>query len=456
MIAGCVWAHVGSPDIFLQGKAGPYPVLVAVRPPNVIPGVARVEVRALSDGVNRVEVFPTPVSGEAAKHPPAADLAQRSHADQHYFEASVWLMSLGSWEVHVRVNGANGLGELLVPVPALALKTRAMSSGVSWFLAFMMVFLTVGMVAIVGAGVREAQTEPGLTSRPWTARSLGAMAASSAVLLGTLWMGGRWWAEDDAINRRKVYVPLSAEATLDHADHMSVHIIDPGWTKLRRLDDLVPDHGHLMHLFLVRWPGMDEVFHLHPEQLAAGYFGLNVPSLPAGRYRLYCDIVHDSGIPETAVGDVNLPDVQGKPMTGDDSGGAIQFDANELGGGYRMVMLEPRGAVPPTQVELFTFAIAGPDGKPVNDLEPYMGMGGHAEFIKTDGSVFAHVHPTGSVPMASVEVASPEAMMQMHGMKPGPTVSFPYGVPTAGHYRIFVQMKRAGKVYTGGFRLDVK
>ena len=87
----------------------------------------------------------------------------------------------------------------------------------------------------------------------------------------------------------------------------------------------------------------------------------------------------------------------------------------------------------------------------MDDLEPYMGMGGHAEFIKEDGSVFAHVHPTGSVPMASVAVASPAAMMAMHETKPGSVVSFPYGVPTPGKYRIFVQMKRAGKVETGGF-----
>jgi hypothetical protein len=112
---------------------------------------------------------------------------------------------------------------------------------------------------------------------------------------------------------------------------------------------------------------------------------------------------------------------------------------------------DPSKTIGATQLNLFSFEITGLDGNPVNDLEPYMGMGGHAEFIKTDGSVFAHVHPTGSVPMASVAVASPEAMMAMHEMKPGPVVSFPYGVPTPGTYKVFVQMKRAGKVETGAF-----
>ena len=35
-------AHVGSPDVFLEADAGPYRLLVTVRPPHAIPGVADV------------------------------------------------------------------------------------------------------------------------------------------------------------------------------------------------------------------------------------------------------------------------------------------------------------------------------------------------------------------------------------------------------------------------------
>jgi hypothetical protein len=54
LLAVTLSGHVGSPDVFFQGKAGPYPLLVAIRPPNVIPGVARIEVRALSNDVREI------------------------------------------------------------------------------------------------------------------------------------------------------------------------------------------------------------------------------------------------------------------------------------------------------------------------------------------------------------------------------------------------------------------
>ena len=98
----------------------------------------------------------------------------------------------------------------------------------------------------------------------------------------------------------------------------------------------------------------------------------------------------------------------------------------------------------------------------------YMGMLGHAAFVKTDGTVFAHIHPTGTMAMAAFMMANPQAKMNpgalpmdMPGMTMDSgalpnTVSFPYGFPTAGRYRIFVQMKHGSTVETGIFDADVQ
>src|SRR5260370_7747479 len=47
----------------------------------------------------------------------------------------------------------------------------------------------------------------------------------------------------------------------------------------------------------------------------------------------------------------------------------------------------------------FQFRVEDREGKPATDVELYMGTQGHAAFIKTDGSVFAHIHPSGTVPL---------------------------------------------------------
>src|SRR5262249_18285736 len=100
----------------------------------------------------------------------------------------------------------------------------------------------------------------------------------------------------------------------------------------------------------------------------------------------------------------------------------------------------------------FRFRVEDKDGKPASDLEPYMGMAGHAVFISTDGKIFAHVHPAGSVSMAAVSLAQGDsAGMENMSHSAGPEVSFPYGFPSTGEYRIFVQVKRAGRVETAEF-----
>ncbi len=115
---------------------------------------------------------------------------------------------------------------------------------------------------------------------------------------------------------------------------------------------------------------------------------------------------------------------------------------------------------------MFRFRVTGSDGQPAGDLEPYMGMAAHAEFVRSDGSVFAHVHPSGSAAMAAMELAQASApggstgmemsRMAMPGDRVDPEISFPYGFPKPGLYRVFVQVKRAGKIETGVFDANVE
>src|SRR5215469_9790026 len=87
-----VLAHVGSPDFYYDGYAGPYHVLVTVRPPMVIPGIAEIQVRSVSSDLNRVDVIPMRLVGQGAKLAPAPDSAERSTGDPHLFTGKLWIM----------------------------------------------------------------------------------------------------------------------------------------------------------------------------------------------------------------------------------------------------------------------------------------------------------------------------------------------------------------------------
>ncbi len=475
-------AHVGSPDVYYEGDAGPYHLFVTVRVPQVIPGVAEIEIRCATNDVRAIQIVPMRLSGAGSNFPPAPDLTQQSKEDPQFFTGSLWLMESGALKVRVSVGGTKGQGELAVPVPAAAQRTLKMPRPLWGLLAFLMVFLAVGMVFIAGAAVREGNLDPGETPAPGRARNARVvMAITTVVVAGILYLGRAWWSAEANNYQRAVNIfkPPAAETKLENGNRLVIRAKgqDAEWSKYVKMEEVIPDHGHLMHLFVISSPGLDRMWHLHPQRIEGGSFAEELPSMPAGRYQIFADVVDKDGFPWTLVGSVELAKINGQPLTGDDSAwsgatGAAQAGdstVSQLADGGRMVW---RRATHPLEANLpmnFKFSVEDANGQPAKDLEPYMGMTGHAEFVSLDLSVFAHVHPAGSVSMAALELArtglagaSGELQPGMPMAMPMPSaplsseIHFPYGFPRPGEYRIFVQIKRSGRVETGVFDAHVE
>src|ERR1700693_240905 len=71
-------AHVGSPNVFYEGDAGPYHLFVTVNVPAVIPGVADVQIRADSDDVRQISTAVARLAGAGSKYASHPDTPQRS------------------------------------------------------------------------------------------------------------------------------------------------------------------------------------------------------------------------------------------------------------------------------------------------------------------------------------------------------------------------------------------
>ena len=517
------WAHVGNPDVYFQGAAGPYHLIITIRTPQMIPGTADVEILSATPGISKITVVPLYIVGPGAKYPPVGDLLAQSKEDPQYFSGQIWLMESGSWQVRVQVEGAQGAGELAVPVPAAARRTLPMQRSLGILLFALMSLLVVAIISIVGAARREATLPPGeIPTAENSRRGRWIMLGAAVVVFGILYFGNWWWnSEASAKARQMIYKPPPLDVSLEPNGKLLLKMGDSAWHRNRPetvMTSLMPDHGHLMHLFLLREPGLDRFYHLHPQvvPLEPGLhantgisFATDLPAIPAGRYQVFADVVRESGFPDTMIAEIDLPDIPGVALTGDNSAaapsplsnaGALANDNADprdasdpsrrmaakvsvpadgttamLPDGYRMIW--ERGTAPFTANHFvwLRFRLEAPDGKPVSDSEPYMGMAGHAEIVNSDRSVFAHIHPDGSVAMAALELAQKNSAqgnastdaqaganagggmsgMDMSMDPRSAEVSFPYGFPQAGEYRLFVQMKRGGTIETGVFDTQV-
>jgi hypothetical protein len=486
-------AHVGSPDVFYEGNAGPYRLFVTVRVPQVVPGVAEIQIRSESRDVSEIRVVPMRLAGPGSNLPPAPDLAVQSKDDPQFFTASLWLMESGALQVRVLVDGAQGQGEVSVPVPSSAQRTLPMQKSLAALLLALMLLLAVGVVFIVGAIVREGNLEGGeAPSDARKRRARRAMVGTAVLVAVLLFLGRAWWGVNAADFQRRVdfFKPPAAALNLVGGRRLEIRVQrtevrgerpGPRSPAYLRMSDVIPDHGHLMHLFLLRVPELDSMWHLHPIPAAGAAFALDLPDIPAGRYQVFADVVDPRGYPWTLVGSIDLPQIAGGEfLAGDDSawsGAPLAVPSadstnSSLPDGGQIVWRRPAGLMKAGVPLEFTFDVKDKNGRPAHDLEPYMGMAGHAEFVRSDLSVFAHVHPAGSVSMAALELAqdglpnaagsaqvqmsAPMSMPMTDSGPLPPEVRFPYGFPQPGDYRIFVQIKRAGRIETGAFDAHVE
>ncbi|HEX9988269.1 MAG TPA: heavy metal translocating P-type ATPase [Chloroflexia bacterium] len=94
-------------------------------------------------------------------------------------------------------------------------------------------------------------------------------------------------------------------------------------------------------------------------------------------------------------------------------------------------------------------------GKPVTDLEPYLGAAGHVVVLDESAGNFAHVHsiagdtpPNGEMSQMD-EMADPPAHF-------GPNVAFTHTFDKPGLYKVWVQFSQAGRVMTVPWVVEAK
>ncbi|CAM5646682.1 hypothetical protein [Streptomyces narbonensis] len=189
----------------------------------------------------------------------------------------------------------------------------------------------------------------------------------------------------------------------------------------RKVTAFTTEHGKELH-FIVASRDLNTFRHLHPVKAADGTWTTPVDLPAAGGYKAFADFKPAAkGAKGITLGaDLSVPGAYApKAMPAVAPTASVDGYQVRLGG-----TLDPGRA---GELRL-TVTKAG---RPVTDLEPYLGAYGHLVALRDGDLAYLHVHPNEG--------------------GPGPDVSFTATAPSAGTYRLFLDFQHEGKVRTAAF-----
>lgn len=223
---------------------------------------------------------------------------------------------------------------------------------------------------------------------------------------------------------------LTTDPATPDANTKTRLVLDPRSPAGGREERLAIVHEKPLHLLIV---SKDLAFfaHEHPEREADGTYAIDFGFPEPGEYVLFGDFT-----PEGASGQVvRTPiTVEGaapppRPLVVDARSTAKRFGELTVGLGPEPIQAEAETTL--------AFTIER-DGKPIEDLRPYLGALGHCVVIDESATVFLHSHP-----------------LEQSGTSAANVVQFHTVFPSAGKYKVWGQFDVAGKMLVADFVVDV-
>ncbi len=194
----------------------------------------------------------------------------------------------------------------------------------------------------------------------------------------------------------------------------------------RPLLDYTREHEKDLHLIVVR-RDLTGFQHVHPTlDRSTGTWSVDVRLAP-GVWRVIADFTPAGwdGITladDLAVSGAFVP----RPLPTDDRTATVETDEGTYTVALEGDTAPGAGTVLTTRIEL--------DGRPVTDLEPYLGAFGHLVAIRAGDLGYLHVHPEEGAP--------------------GPGIDFATAFPEPATYRLFLDFQHRGVVRTAAFTVE--
>lgn len=215
-------------------------------------------------------------------------------------------------------------------------------------------------------------------------------------------------------------------------------------------------HDRQYHLFVIS-QDMSVFEHIHPEQQADGAWAIDVVLPKPGYYKLLSDFLPTRGAAQfiarplvTAgfAGDLASSSARLAPDT------TLSKTVDDL---TVTVTYQPDRFVAGQYSHLMFYLTDATTGRPVTDLQTYLGAFGHTLIMSEDMMDYVHSHPLeledfdpelGPRPFMLPPDVDPETL------RGGPEVVFEGLMPKSGRYRAWTQFRRHDKIHTVAFTFE--
>ena len=227
-------------------------------------------------------------------------------------------------------------------------------------------------------------------------------------------------------------------------------------------DDIVKKfevvHEKQFHLFVIS-QDMEYFQHIHPTEQPDGTWSINVTLPKAGYYKVLCDFYPAGGSAQflarplvTAgytgdlAGDMArlVPD-SNQTKTVDDITATVKYDPEQFMVGF--------------YGHLNFFLTDTTTGRPITDLQTYLGAFGHTLIMSEDMEDYVHSHPLDILAMPDDDGGPPQFLIppgaDLEKIRGGPEVTFEGLMPKPGHYRAWTQFRRHDQIHTFAYTFNV-
>ena len=217
-------------------------------------------------------------------------------------------------------------------------------------------------------------------------------------------------------------------------------------------------HERQYHLFVIS-QDMEHFEHIHPVEQSDGTWSIDVTLPKPGYYKVLSDFMPTGGSSQFLARPLITAGYQGD-LVGDSAHLVADTNLTKVSEDITATL-----SLDPTIFEVGQYGhmkfhlTDTASGRPITDLQTYLGAFGHTLIMSEDMVDYVHSHPLDILAQPDDDGGPPRFLIppgaDLEAIRGGPDVTFEGLMPKPGRYRAWTQFRRHDKVHTFAYTFNV-